>query len=241
MNLDDLEQEVLGAARREMTPAGEAAARVHAAVLERLAVTAVAHSVALGTAGSAGLATAAKVGVVIAVGGIGLAGGWAAFGRSDSSPAASVVQRAAGPAPSVISSVQPRASADEAAQPSTDARPLTVAAPRARSRRAASFVPQSEQRLAEEVSLLAEADRALRARNPARAAKVLAELERKVPHGKLDEERTAVQLVTNCLQSPGDKVRAQARSFLLRHPSTVYAGRIRESCQLAGPGRDGSK
>jgi hypothetical protein len=104
-----------------------------------------------------------------------------------------------------------------------------------------SSVSQSEQRLADEVRLLAEADRALRARNPAKAARVLAELDRKVPHGKLDEERSAVELITYCLQSPGDKARTEARAFLVRHSSTVYAGRIRESCQFAGSGRDGSK
>jgi hypothetical protein len=242
MNLDDLEHEVLGAARREMTPGSEAAARVHAAVLERLAATAVAHGAALGSsAGSAGLATAAKVAVVIAVGGIGLAGGWAVLERSVPAPSAPTVQHAAAPTPSVTPSVRPPARVHEAARPSPDAHPSAAAAPRVRSRRMGDSVPQSEQRLAEEVRLLAEADRALRVRNTVEAEKVLAELEQKVPHGKLDEERTAVGLITKCLQDPGVQARAEARAFLLRHSSTVYAGRIRESCQLAGRGPDGSK
>jgi hypothetical protein len=247
MNLDDLEREVLGAARREMTLPGEAAARVEAAVVERLAVTAAAHTAALGkSAGVAGLATAAKVAVVIAIGGIGAAGGWTALGRSDPSPSAPTVQRATGPTPSVNSHAPPSTIVDEAAQPGqpspgVEAHRSAGAPTRARSRRVASSAPQSEQRLAEEVRLLAEADRALRARNPVAAARALAELEQKAPHGKLDEERTAVRLITDCLQNPGDKARAAASAFVVQHPSSVYAGRIRESCQFSERGRDGSR
>jgi hypothetical protein len=166
---------------------------------------------------------------------------WAVLERSVPAPSAPTVQHAAAPTPSVTPSVRPPARVHEAARPSPDAHPSAAAAPRVRSRRMGNSVPQGEQRLAEEVRLLAEADRALRVRNTAEAEKVLAELEQKVPHGKLDEERTAVGLITKCLQDPGVQARAEARAFLLRHSSTVYAGRIRESCQLAGRGRDGSK
>jgi hypothetical protein len=241
MNLDDLEKEVLGAARREMTPASEAAARVHAAVLERLAVTAVAPGAAAGTLGSATLTATAKVGMVIAVGGIGLAGSWAALGRWDAPPSPPAVHRVADPAASVTSAARPSVVVDDAALPAEDAHPSPAVAPSVRPRRAASPGQQSERSLAEEVRLLGEADRALRAHNPALAAKALAELEQKAPRGKLDEERTAVRLITNCLQSPEQAARTAARAFLAEHASSVYSGRIRESCHLSERRRDGSR
>ena len=232
MNLDDLEREVLCAARREMTPAGDTAARVHAAALERIALTAAEHTAAVGSsAGSAGLATVAKVGLAVVIGGVGLA---AALSRSDPSPASPVPQRAVARASSVTSSAPPTvitAEVAEPAEPSPEAgtEPPPPSRPRVRSRRGAASTQPSEQRLAEEVRLLGAAERALRARNPDAAAKALAKLERTVPGGKLGEERTAARVLTECLRRPGKQARAAARTFLAQEVSiNRLSGKRRE-------------
>ena len=242
MNLDDLELEVLRAAHRQMTPSSESAARAHVAVLERIAQGAA--SCAGPTAAVPGVTgttvgAAVKAGVAVAVVGLGVAGGLAtrlrgtAPAASGSSPTASAAS--ATRAEPAAASESPSPPPSPIAQPRAALRSAKV--PRAEREPTPTSPPNLEQRLAQEVRLLRQADQALRAGDPATAHRLLDQLEREVPNGKLGEEREAARLLARCMSQPGPGTRRRARAFLDRHATSVYSGRIREICKL-GPDPD---
>ncbi|MBN2195213.1 MAG: hypothetical protein JW751_20515 [Polyangiaceae bacterium] len=245
MDLDDLEREIIGAARREITPTAETAARAHLALMKHIA-RAGAGSAAVAGAGvaSSAVAKAGPVAAIIALGGVGFGVGWYSHdfvGSKPSPPAA--------PAASAPASVGPGSGLSRVAaqvpDPGPDPRSIETPPPRPvprplRSREASPTAQDGEARLVEEARLLREVDRALRQRDPATASRVLDRLDRELPGGKLGEEREAARVLAACLRHPGRKTRGAAAEFLGRHPSTVYSGRIRETCGFGTPPRDGS-
>jgi hypothetical protein len=91
---------------------------------------------------------------------------------------------------------------------------------------------------------LQRAERAVRADNAALALALIGELEARYPRSTLLEERSAIQLLAHCRAGATD-ARMRAARFLRQHPSSLYAGRIRELCpseSADGPGdaRDGT-
>lgn len=85
----------------------------------------------------------------------------------------------------------------------------------------------------EELALLRRADRAVRADNAALALALVAELEARYPDSRLLEERRAIELMAYCRVGASD-ARARAQRFLREHASSVYAGRVRETCPNEG-------
>ena len=89
-----------------------------------------------------------------------------------------------------------------------------------------------ERAVGDELSLLRRVERALRAEDPTLALALLRELDAQFPSTALIEERSAADVLARCaLAEPGARLRAE--SFLRDRPTSVYAERVREACQLA--------
>lgn len=88
----------------------------------------------------------------------------------------------------------------------------------------------------EELALLQRAERAVRADNAALALALIGELEARHPHSTLLEERGAIELLAHCQAGATDAGRRATR-FLRAHPSSLYAGRIRELCPASSERR----
>lgn len=100
----------------------------------------------------------------------------------------------------------------------------------ARGRRSAAVRSQPESSLAVELSMLQRARRALNAENGRLALGIVQELDERFPRGVLLEERTATRILSLCLLGRDDEARSFGAEFLARHPSSVYAERVRASC-----------
>ena len=87
----------------------------------------------------------------------------------------------------------------------------------------------SSEQLEAEAQLLASADMALRQGRPKDAIARLDEHARRFPNAVLSEERTAERLLARCAIDPSG-ARTSAASFLLSHPTSPAADRIRASC-----------
>ncbi len=233
MKLDDLEAQVLGHTRREMTPSPEDARRVRRALAIRLGAA------ALGTAANASAAGgfwaslgAAKTTLLVltALGGGAAALGWSARAVDAPSPVAPTNTRSADPAPKLEPRARP-ARAEEKA-PSTRAAPaLDQPLPRRAAPVPSVAAGQAQTNdLANEVRLLKRADQALRKGTPELARRLLDELSRSYPNGQLLEERAATETLLACQQGRDPRAQRAAREFLSAHPASVYAARIRAAC-----------
>lgn len=100
------------------------------------------------------------------------------------------------------------------------------------SRRASGAGAAHAQRssLAEELSLLSRARRALNRSDASLALGIVASLDERFPNGVLMEERTATRILCLCELGRRDEAQAYAQQFLAQHPASVYAGRVRASC-----------
>jgi hypothetical protein len=96
----------------------------------------------------------------------------------------------------------------------------------------------SDDALTREVALLERIDRALRAGEGGIAAALLEELDRSVPAPVLHHERAAARVLARCVaaraggSSAQRQAHADAKRFLARDPTSVYADRIRAACPL---------
>jgi hypothetical protein len=59
---------------------------------------------------------------------------------------------------------------------------------------------------------------------------IVQSLDERFPNGVLMEERVATRILSLCQLDRADEARAQAQHFLLEHPRSVYAERVRHSC-----------
>jgi hypothetical protein len=104
------------------------------------------------------------------------------------------------------------------------ARAAAPAAPRA------AAAEDSGSTLAQELALLQRARRALN-RNDARLALgIVQSLDERFPDGVLMEERAATRILSLCQLERKEEAREQGHRFLLDHPRSVYAERVRHSC-----------
>lgn len=98
---------------------------------------------------------------------------------------------------------------------------------------------ESRDRFAAEVALLARVERAIRGGEAALALALLEQLDREFPSSPLRVERAAARVLARCEASHSGSAaeRAAGQSAareLLSQGSSVYAGRVRELCGLAG-------
>lgn len=86
--------------------------------------------------------------------------------------------------------------------------------------------------IGDEARELRRADRALRTGMPSLALGILSDLEQRIPHGALLEERDAARLMARCgVQDP--EALDAARVWLKQHAQSVYAARLRAACTVA--------
>jgi hypothetical protein len=238
MTPSDLEeQELLGRARRGLSPGPADAERVHAALRAALvharpdadsppALDAPAL-VAKGAAIPGWVSVVAlSLGVATAAGGAGYYFGFRAG-------AASVV-----PERIVEVRLQPSAPPSELPAPVTPASAAPQASPSvARNPPPARIPPPSvaavpsaaDAALGEETRLVARVERALRDGNPRLALGLLGELDRTNPGGQLREERDAARALGRCALAT-ESTPEVAQEFARRYPGSAYLPRITEAC-----------
>jgi hypothetical protein len=82
----------------------------------------------------------------------------------------------------------------------------------------------------QEARLVGEIDNALRTSNPAAALRLVAEHQRRFPHGVLAEEREGARVVARCLSGSVAGAAGAAR-FVAAHPRSPMRARILASCR----------
>ena len=127
----------------------------------------------------------------------------------------------------------------EATAPSRHAVP-SVAPRSSTSDSAPTAVPRPEgvddvQSRIEEITLVAEIQSALRGHDEHRALVLVADHERRFPHGILAEEREGARVLALCVSAPAVEAAALERSFLALHPRSPLVTRISLAC---GTSRD---
>ncbi len=104
--------------------------------------------------------------------------------------------------------------------------------------------PQSQENsLAEELDFLRRAEHTIRSGNYPVALGLLRELDERFPKGHLLEERTAARVMANCQLDDIERAHARGNAYLLAHPQSMYADRVRALCQIdsAQPVKDSPK
>jgi type IV secretory pathway VirB2 component (pilin) len=86
--------------------------------------------------------------------------------------------------------------------------------------------------LLEELELLRRAERTIRSGNSQVALGLLRDLDERFPKGQLVEERAAARVMANCQLADTGAARTQGNAYLMAHPQSVYADRVRTLCQL---------
>ncbi|HTQ02421.1 MAG TPA: hypothetical protein VMI54_01150 [Polyangiaceae bacterium] len=122
-----------------------------------------------------------------------------------------------------------------APRPSAAASPVVTAATggptgmrRASERAAPSALGSASADLQRELVVLGSARQAEANGDFAEAERLIAELDRRFPHGLLIEERAALRAVTHCEAHTGGA--ENAREFASRYPASVYAEKVRRVC-----------
>jgi hypothetical protein len=225
--------EALGLARGELSAPDAVVERVWQRVTPGVVPPAAPSGwAALKATGASGVVAAA----LLAGGGFAL--GFLARGES------SVKQVTVGPplTPQVV--VQP-APAEARAPSATSGVPAVVVAddsvarPSARAPARRATKPSSDD-AQQELVLLQRVERALRNEDAALALVLLAELEQRFPRTALGEERRAARLMSHCIQEERGAAEA-ARTFLSRHPASVYQNRLRSLCKITAGEVDDSR
>jgi hypothetical protein len=218
MDLSPETEEVLRRARTGERMPSTHKRRLKGAVLARIAFASTA-TLAAGqvTVSAMGLAAKAVVGIAL-MGSIG-AGSYLAL-RSSRYDALAPTPRVADAIPAVFAPVAPLNVVPVPVPP-----PPTSRARRPIERRVAAAEPST---LAQETTLLRDADRALRAGDTTAALSLLDEHAARFPRGALAPERSAERLIVFCQVGAADS-RAVAR-FLAAYPGSPVAARVKRAC-----------
>ena len=91
-----------------------------------------------------------------------------------------------------------------------------------------------ESRVRQEARLVAEARIALRANRTARAAALLAQVERGFPEGVLRQEREALAIETLTRTGQPRSARERGERFLAAYPGSLHAARVRALLRALG-------
>lgn len=89
----------------------------------------------------------------------------------------------------------------------------------------------------DEVALVRRVQRALARREARLALGLIQELDARVPHGRLMEERHAATAMARCMLVPSERQGALA-AFLQRYPSSVHGERVEQVCDAGNRGRE---
>jgi hypothetical protein len=243
---DDIVRRHLTRAWQSWAPSPELDARVRARLTSSTAVTM--GAMGLGAATGAGrpspwasLQASGKLGALVGAGliGVGFLSGYLAHSSASPRPEpqrAAVVAASGTAVPQVVAEPSPVAPSDALDAP-REPEPEPAEAPRKRSAPASPLPPPAatpgpaSPAPGEELALLQRAERAVRADNAALALALIDELEARYPRSTLLEERSAIELLAHCRAGATD-ARTRAARFLRQHPSSLYAGRVRELCSL---------
>jgi len=248
MSIEELERSILAGARQELGPSATDRMRVQSGLVLteawwkpaplrhglRRSLRAAAHSWRGGVA--LGLAIGALLGYGAGVELAGVARSVAPVAAplgSVASAAAPVPPRADVTADSlavVVAAPEPGpvpAAADATPAAVSAAVPARASEPGA-ARRAA--VRDNGSTLAQELSLLQRARRALNRSDARLALGIVQSLDERFPNGVLMEERSATRILSLCQLERTEEAREQAHRFLAAHPRSVYAERVRDSC-----------
>jgi hypothetical protein len=146
-----------------------------------------------------------------------------------------------------VTVAQPQPLANNASSASTPPQPLDPASlassldlghsgtrPRVTPSAALSSEPR-EDTLTEELELLKRAEHTIRSGNSEVALGLLGQLDEKFPKGQLLEERTAARVMARCQLDDPERARARGNAYLLAHPQSVYADRVKTLCRLDSP------
>jgi RNA polymerase sigma-70 factor (ECF subfamily) len=255
MDLEQLERAVLEGARKELAPSASDRMRIRSHLLGNPAwfqPAPVRRSIFRGLTRSwrGGLALGFAVGALL---GFGVSHGVSLALQRDAAPAAreelaaapAVEPSKAPAAPAHAMSEQdttaPEESASEAepdeldklADPPRHAQSAAArkAATRgAQERRARNEAEESGSTLAQELALLQRARRALNRNDALLALGIVQSLDERFPDGVLMEERVATRILSLCQLGRNAEATEQGHHFLLAHPRSVYAERVRHSC-----------
>jgi hypothetical protein len=226
--LTDRELDLLAAVRGAMGPAPSDQGRVRAALATSLAAGSTGPRLPSESgiriprgisAGLQGLGWQVAAALFIASLGF-VAGFWAGRRAPESHPVALAGPQAPGAPPALVADPpNPRADERTPVAPSVHGVPSPPASARA-------VEPRT---LAEEAEALRRVGQALRDGQPALAKDILDDLDARIPRGGLSEERGAARVMVAC-RSNDVNAREVARTWLKRHPRSVYAPRVRASC-----------
>jgi len=247
MSIEELERSVLAGARQELGPSATDRMRVQSGLVLTEAwwkPAPLRHSLSRSLMRGAthswrgGVALGLVIGALLGYGaGVELgAGGRSAVPMlppSESVPAtaAAVVAPRADGSPEVVAAVVavPELNAAPAAPPalSSGVSPARTSEAGAARRAAAR---DNGSTLAQELSLLQRARRALNRSDARLALGIVQSLDERFPNGVLMEERSATRILSLCQLERTEEARDQAHRFLAAHPRSVYAERVRDSC-----------
>ncbi len=119
-------------------------------------------------------------------------------------------------------------------QPAPVETPVAAAAPRghrARRRSAPTFTPVGNTgSMNAEITLLAQAQQALRARDGKEALRLARQHAENFPSGALYEERVGIEAIAHCVL--GEREHPAVRAFLARAPRSPLSARVRKECGL---------
>ena len=127
------------------------------------------------------------------------------------------------PAPVVTPEVSPAPAATTLPVPKTLSSPVAPSIPVA-----PAAAPPSD--LDVEIALLQDANGAIRAKDGARALRLLDEHARRFPNGALGEESEAARVFALCAIGRADEARDVAGRFLREHPRSPLAQRVSRAC-----------
>jgi hypothetical protein len=238
-NLEELERSILAGARQELGPSATDRMRVQSGLVLTEAwwkPAPLRRSVLRGVARSwrGGVAVGVVIGALL---GYGVGHQLSVVGSAAPAlPAAESVVAVATPvSPAEVAPEAVAAAPElESAAAATGAAPVLLGGSPARAsdsgtlRRAVAR--DSGSTLAQELSLLQRARRALN-RNDARLALgIVKSLDERFPNGVLMEERSATRILSLCQLERTEEARDQGHRFLAAHPRSVYADRVRDSC-----------
>lgn len=239
MNLEELERSILAGARQELGPSATDRMRVQSGLVLTEAwwkPAPLRRSILRGVARSwrGGVALGVVIGALL---GYGVGQQLSVLGSATPpAPASESVVAVATPvsAARVAPEVVAAAPELEAAAALTGAAPAVPSGSPARASESGTLrravARDNGSTLAQELSLLQRARRALN-RNDARLALgIVKSLDERFPNGVLMEERSATRILSLCQLERTQEARDQGHRFLAAHPRSVYADRVRDSC-----------
>ena len=228
-------EEILARARRAWSPSAADAERIRRAASAALAAG-VAPRPAPSASASASVSASSWVAKLWVAGLVASLSGGAGYWMGQRAGVRAVrppkpVTAPAQPTMEPITSTSPKAAPAAAGAAPFAAPPVAVHRdPQSLRRGTGSGAAATAESLAIEVRALRNAERALRDGAPGLALAFLQELDRRVPHGRLAEERDAAATLARCTRGDRPLDVDLAADFVERYPSSVYRARVEQAC-----------